>query len=100
MPPHYQVQQEAGRYDGRLFRNLAKSIGEDTYFFIDALLKEREVRETVYHSCMGILQFLKKDGNMRLECVCHRAQGTHLLFEMAREVTPEHENLKGRKAFA
>ena len=95
------------------------SIGENTYVVIDTLLLNAEVEETAYRSCMGILQFSRKSGNIRLEAACRKAralgsvsysvirnilknnqEATPLLFEMAREATPEHENLRGHKAFA
>ena len=119
MPANHQAQQDANRFDGRRYRSWASSIGTDTFFVIDTLLKEREVEETAYRSCMGILQFSRKDGNVRLEAACRKArqlgnvsfaviknilknhqEDTPLLFEFTQAVTPEHENLRGQKAFA
>ena len=118
MPPNHQAQQDSNRFDGRRYRNWASSIGPHTFFIIDTLLTEREVEQTAYRSCMGILQFSRKDGNARLEAACGKArqlgsisfaviknilknhqEDTPLLFELTQAVTPVHENLRGQKAF-
>jgi hypothetical protein len=119
MPLNHQAQQDANIFDGRRYRNWASSIGANTFFVIDTMLNEREVEQTAYRSCMGILQFSKKHGNVRLEAACRKArqlgkitheviknilinnqESTPLLFEVSQAVTPEHENLRGQKAFA
>jgi transposase len=118
MPPHHQAQRDCGRFDGKRFRSWASSIGINTFYVIDALLNEREVEETAYRSCMGILQFSRKSGNIRLEAACGKArrlgsisysvicnilknnqEHTPELFEASRTVTPAHENLRGESAF-
>jgi transposase len=118
MPAHHQAQQEANRFDGRRYRSWAASIGEHTLFIIDSLLKEGEVEEPAYRSCMGIRQFSRKYGNDRLEAACRKARSlgtlsykvvknmlrnnqedTPLLFESAQGATPAHENLRGSQAF-
>ena len=119
MPSNHQAQQDVNRFDGQHYRSWASSIGPNTFFVIDTLLKEHEVEQTAYRSCMGILQFSKKDGNVRLEAACAKArqlgcvsfkviknilknnqENAVSLFEFAQAVTPEHENLRGQKAFA
>jgi transposase len=118
MPPRHQAQQDANRFDGKRFRNWASAIGVNTFYVIDTLLNEREVEETAYRSCMGILQFSRKYGNPRLEAACGKArllgnisygvicnilkngqENTPELFETSRAVTPAHENLRGKSAF-
>jgi len=118
MPAHHQAQRDANRFDGRRYRNWASSIGENTYAVIDSLLKEGEVEETAYRSCMGILQCSRKYGNGRLEAACRKARllGTlsyrvikniltnnqedaPSLFECNQRVTPAHENLRGSQSF-
>jgi len=118
MPPNHQAQQNANRYDGRRYRSWASSIGANTFFVIDFLLTEREVEETAYRSCMGILQFSKKNGNIRLEAACLKArqlgsisfavirnilknnqEGTPAVAQGSQTVTPVHENLRGQAAF-
>jgi hypothetical protein len=118
MPPNHQAQQDANRFDGNRYRNWALSIGPNTFYVIDNLLKEREVEQTAYRSCMGILQFSRKDGNIRLEAACGKArqlgntsyavirnilkngqEAAPLLFELTQAVTPAHENLRGQAAF-
>jgi hypothetical protein len=118
MPGHHQAQHEANSFDGKRFRNWASSIGKDTYYVIDNLLNEREVEQTAYRSCMGILQFTRKEGNVRLEAACCKArqlgnisygviknilknkqEKIPLLFETSKTVTEAHENLRGQTAF-
>jgi transposase len=118
MPPNHQAQQDANMFDGKRFRNWASSIGVNTYFVIDTLLAEREVEQTAYRACMGILQFSRKHGNARLEAACLKARHlgsiSYMVIrnilknnqtdippesELSRAVTPVHENLRGQKAF-
>jgi len=118
MPANHQAQQDANRFDGRRYRSWASSIGANTFYVIDSLLSEREVPETAYRSCMGVLQFSRKHGNIRLEGACRKARqlGTisfavirnilknnqeeiPLVSESSQAVTPVHENLRGQKAF-
>ena len=118
MPPNHQAQQDTKGFDGKRFRSWASSIGVNTFFVIDTLLNEREVEQTAYRSCMGILQYARKDGNVRLEAACRKArqlgnisysvirnilknkqESMPLLFELSGNVTPAHENLRGQEAF-
>jgi transposase len=118
MPPAHQAQQDANRFDGTRLRSWASAIGVNTFYVIDSLLTEREVEQTAYRSCMGILQFSKKDGNARLEAACRKARNlgtvsyaiiktilknkqedTPLLFNEYQAATLAHQNLRGQKAF-
>jgi len=118
MPPNHQAQHEINRFDGKRFRSWASSIGVNTFYVIDTLLKERDIEQTAYRSCMGILQFARKKGNSRLEAACSKArrlgnisygvicnilknnqEDLPLLSAMEQTVTPPHENLRGQTAF-
>ena len=118
MPPNHQAQHEANRFDGKRFRSWACTIGENTFYVIDTLLKERDIEQAAYRSCMGILQLGRKEGNLRLEAACSKArrlgnisygvirnilknnqENTPLLFELNQAVTPVHENVRGQTAF-
>ena len=118
MPPAHQARQDENRFDGKRFRSWASAIGANTFYVIDSLLNEREVEQTAYRACMGILQFARKEGNERLEAACNKARnlGTvsygvirnilknkqeqnPVLCEGSQRVTPAHENLRGPKAF-
>ena len=118
MPDKHQAQHEASQFNGKRYRSWASSIGINTFYVIDALLKEREIEETAYRSCMGILQLSKKSGNSRLEAACSKArqlgnisyavicnilknnqENTPLLFELNQTATPPHENVRGQTAF-
>jgi hypothetical protein len=118
MPSHHKAQHDTNRFDGKRFRSWASSIGVNTFYVIDALLKERDIEQTAYRSCMGILQFSRKTGNSRLEAACSKArrlgnisygvicnilknnqEDTPLLFDLNQVVTPVHENVRGQSAF-
>jgi hypothetical protein len=118
MPANHQEKHDASRFDGKRFRSWAAAIGVNTFYVIDTMLKEREVEETAYRSCMGILQFSRKKGNSSLEAACSKArrlgnisygvisnilknnqEDLPLLCVMEQTVTPPHENLRGQNAF-
>jgi hypothetical protein len=124
MPPNHQAQHDTAQFDGKRYRSWATSIGEHTFFVIDTLLKERDIEQTAYRSCMGILQFSRTKGKSRLEAACSKArrlgsisysvirnilknnqENTPLLFELEQVagdtlyLTPAHENLRGETAF-
>jgi hypothetical protein len=117
MPASHKAQKDTNTFDGNRYRGWAKTIGDDTFFVIDTLLNKVEVEQTAYRSCMGILQFSKKDGNVRLEAACRKArllgnisfvviknilknnQEATPLLDFDQTVTPVHENLRGQKAF-
>jgi transposase len=123
MPSNHQARHEANQFDGKRFRSWASSIGINTFYVIDTMLRtdgtrEREIEQTAYRACMGILQFSRKYGNVRLEAACSKSrrlgnitynvicnilknnqENTPLLFELNQTVTPAHENIRGEKAF-
>jgi len=118
MPDNHQLQYETNRFDGKRYRSWANSIGINTFNVIDAMLKEYDIEQTAYRSCMGILQLSKKNGNSRLEAACSKArllgsisytvirnilknkqECMPLLFELNQTVTPLHENVRGQTAF-
>jgi hypothetical protein len=76
MPANHQFMQDQNRYDGNRYRSWAQSIGEHTTAVIQALL-DRDLEETAYRSCMGILQFSISQGKARLEAACRRARELH-----------------------
>ena len=118
MPPNHQAQHDANLFDGKRFRSWASSIGVNTFYVIDTLLKERPIEQTAYRSCMGILQLARKKGNSRVEAACSKArrlgnisygvicnilknnqEDIPLLFDLNQAVTPVHENIRGQTAF-
>jgi Transposase and inactivated derivatives len=74
MPKKHQYQFESDRRDGGSYRQWAGTIGENTLFVIDAMLRARHTEESAYRSCMGVLQMGKKHGNDRLESACGQAR--------------------------
>jgi hypothetical protein len=74
MPPNHQFTQDRKAFDGKRYRQWAGNIGVNTRYAIDFLLSSAEIEETAYRSCMGILQWSKKQGNDRLEAACKKAR--------------------------
>jgi len=118
MPDNHQFQQDLSRFDGKRYRSWAGQIGVNTAYVIDHLLTETEIEETAYRSCMGILQFSKKEGAARLEAACRRARELGSVTystvknilknrqedvkqedEFSNKPTADHENVRGAKAF-
>jgi len=118
MPPNHQAQHIINSFDGKCYRSWASAIGPNTFYAIDALLKERGIEQAAYRSCMGILQFSKRKGNSRVEAACSKArqlgnisygvicnilkngqENTPLLFDSNQISTPIHENVRGQTAF-
>ena len=118
MPDKHRKQHEMNQFNGKRYRSWASSIGINTFYVIDAMLNEREIEETAYRSCMGLLQLSKKNGNSRLEAACSKArqlgsisyavisvilknsqENTPLFLELNQSATPLHENVRGQTAF-
>jgi hypothetical protein len=74
MPKNHQHQQEMNKRDGDSYRRWARTIGENTHFVIDSMLRAQQNEESAYRSCMGVLQFSKKHGNDKLEKACETAR--------------------------
>jgi transposase len=118
MPSDHQARHDARGFDGKRYRSWASAIGVNTFYVIDSMLKERDIEQTAYRSCMGVLQFSRKYGNARLELASAKArrlgrisysvirnilknnqENTPLLLELEQTATPVHENLRGQTAF-
>jgi hypothetical protein len=74
MPANHQAAQDQRGFDGKRYRSWAGAIGVNTYFVIDTLLASVSIEETMYRSCMGILQQAKKYGAPSLEAACKKAR--------------------------
>lgn len=116
MPEKHRIMAQLNRFDGQRYRTWAKTIGDNTFFVIDTLLKAQHVEETAYRSCMGILQCAKRYGDSRLEAACRKAKAMHACsyttvtnilkhgldtapVENGAKPTPNHENLRGAAAY-
>jgi hypothetical protein len=118
MPPNHQAQHDINGFDGKRYRSWASSIGVNTFYVIDAMLTSRDIEQTAYRSCMGILQLGRKNGSTRLEAACSKArrlgdisygvicnilknnqEDTPLLSDLTQAATPVHSNLRGQYAF-
>ena len=113
MPKKHQCQREANKRNGDSYRAWAKTIGEETWSVVDAMLRAQRAEESAYRSCMGVLQMAKKHGNGQLEKACEQARKLgsptyttvkHLLLNQAATRTsaplPAHENLRDPAEFA
>jgi hypothetical protein len=113
MPKKHQYQREASKRNGDSYRAWAKTIGEETWFVVDAMLRAQRAEESAYRSCMGVLQMAKKFENGQLEQACGQARKLgspsyttvkHLLQNpMAAKISaplPAHENLRNPAEFA
>lgn len=74
MPENHRHQHKLNRYDGAKYRKWAGTVGKNTLYVIDVMLKAQHVEETAYRSCMGVLQMEKQYGRERLEAACERAR--------------------------
>jgi hypothetical protein len=118
MPDHHKFTAMLNRFDGKRYRSWASSIGEHTYYVINALLEKAVIEEKAYRSCMGILQFSKGYGAGRLEAACRRARelsspSYHTVSNILKNrqeqnsgqpdlfsAVQAHENLRGSSSFA
>jgi len=74
MPKKHQYQQEANKRNGDDYRAWARTIGEETWRVVDAMLRAQRVEESAYRSCMGVLQMAVRHGHDRLEKACEQAR--------------------------
>jgi len=74
MPPNHQAAHQFRKFDGPKYRSWAKSIGPNTHFIVDTILKSGQVEEQGYRSSMGLLQMSKPYGGEQLEAACERAR--------------------------
>jgi transposase len=113
MPPNHQYQLEANKRNGDSYRAWAKTIGENAWYVVDAMLRAQRVEESAYRACMGVLQMAKKHGNSRLEKACGQARkiGSPSYTTVKRLLQhpetakppaplPAHENLRDPAEFA
>jgi hypothetical protein len=112
MPKKHQYQREISKRNGDSYRAWAKTIGEETFFVVEAMLRAQLVEESAYRSCMGVLQMTKKHGKDQLERACEQARKLdsptyttvkHLLEypvkAKASTLLPVHENLRDPAEF-
>ena len=117
MPENHRYQADKARFDGAKYRQWAKSVGENTYKVIDAMLRAQYVEETAYRACMGILQATKQYGCDRVESACAKAGALgsctyttvinilknsqdQLPAAQQSHAIPVHENIRGAASFS
>jgi len=115
MPGNHRIVHQTRKFDGKRYRSWAGSIGPNTYFIVDTLLKSGKAEEQGYRASMGLLQLTKKYGEGLLESACERARQlgsptyttvNNILKNGALEVkvatpkaTPKHENIRGSEYY-
>ena len=70
MPPQHRYVTE---WSPSFFMEKAKAIDPDVEYYIGQVLAKKQHPEQAYKSCMGILSFAKRVGNIRLIKACKRA---------------------------
>ena len=60
-------------WNGERFRKWAKSIGENTFQVVDAMLTSARVEQQAYRSCMGLLKTADKYSKVKFELACAKA---------------------------
>ena len=73
MPPNHQAVVAFRGYDGTYYRSKAGAIGSNVYAFIDTLLRSVDFEEQDYKSCMGVINFSRNYGNIRVDNACKKA---------------------------
>ena len=71
MPSQHRIMTE---WNPERFLRWAEDVGDETRDVIAEVLKNREVPEQAFKSCLGILSLAKKYGRTRLEAACRRAK--------------------------
>jgi hypothetical protein len=70
MPPHHKHQAE---WTPERIISWGKTIGSETAYVIEEIMKSREHPQQGFRACLGILRFDKRYGKERLEAACKRA---------------------------
>jgi len=73
MPEKHRRQHESNRRTGHDYLAWAATIGVNTRFVIEQMLKAQEIEMTAYRACMGLLQCAKKYSPQKLEAACEQA---------------------------
>jgi len=73
MPESHRRHAEFSRRTGADYLTWAVTVGENTRAVIERMLKAQAFEQTAYRSCMGVMQFAKKNSPEKLEAACRRA---------------------------
>ena len=60
-------------WNGERFRKWARSIGENTYRVVDAMLTSAKVEQQAYRGCMGLLKLAQKHSKSKVDAACAKA---------------------------
>lgn len=101
-------------WNPEFFLQRAREVSPDVEYYIDQVLRKKQVPEQAYKSCQGILSFAKRIGHERLTKACQRAHAYGLYhFRAIEEILkkgldlhdleqeqqlsmPLHENIRGK----
>jgi hypothetical protein len=116
---HKKYHEQMG-WDSDYFLKEAKKLGPSTLSYIKRMLESKQYQEQMYNSCLGILRLSKIYPPKRIEAACCRALQSSsttystiktILKHNADQLTepptdaesefrlPDHENLRGSKAY-
>lgn len=70
MPPHHKHQAD---WTPERIVSWGKTIGSETAYVVEKIMKSRQHPQQGFRSCLGILRFDKQYGKERLEAACKRA---------------------------
>ena len=73
MPENHKAVVAFRSYDGQYYRAKALAIGKATGSFVSILLENADFEEQAYKSCMGVINFARTYGNVRVERACAKA---------------------------
>lgn len=77
MPENHRAVMEFRSYDGSYYRARGASAGAYVGQFIDELLTAVPFEEQAYKSCMAVLNFCSKYGDLRVDNACRKALELH-----------------------
>lgn len=113
MPEKHRISLEISGYTDDDYKEMANTIGEETYNLICTILEEKRNKKEKYRSCLGIILLSRQYPNERVEKACSRAislqsftyttvknilknsqEEQPLPTEKSETATPQHENLR------
>jgi transposase len=120
-PESHKKYHEQMGWDSDYFMKEAKKFGSSTASYVKRMLESKQYPEQMYNSCIGLLRLSKSYPPERIEAACARAlQGSSTTYTTIKTILsnnadqlgdpeadeqkefrlPDHENLRGSKAYS
>ena len=118
MPEKHKRYNETRGWDADYFLRKAKELGENSFIIMDRILAARTFTEQAYRACQGLLRLTEQYGKDRFENACKRAVVAHNVnYRLINDILknnldmqsldqpdlfnsiPDHENIRGPKAY-